>query len=296
MLLFVHDLTVIDSSYLCPQRGIVGESWIVDVQLDGDLNDESMVLDFGLVKKKIKSLIDAHIDHKLLVPRQNPITNIQHDGDKMLVDFNRPDHKSIHLNCPEEAFAFLDCETININAVIDHLHLIVQKELPSNILEVEFALRTEAIDTAYYHYTHGLKKHDGNCQRIAHGHRSKIIIERDGVRDSALESAWSECWRDIYLATKEDIVKAGVLDISAQAKQNVMQGHCDAHIGFSYEASQGRFEMLMPSSECEIIDTDTTVECLAQFIAGQLKTDHPSSDFKVFAFEGVGKGAIAFSG
>ena len=67
------------------------------------------------------------------------------------------------------------------------------------------------------------------------------------------------------------------------------------HIGFGYEALQGRFEMLMPRGECEVIPADSTVECLAQYIADQLKGDWPDSNFKVFAFEGVGKGAIAFS-
>ena len=54
MQLFVNDLTVMDFSYLCPRRGMVGESWIVDVMLDGDLNDESMIQDFGKVKKDLK--------------------------------------------------------------------------------------------------------------------------------------------------------------------------------------------------------------------------------------------------
>ena len=56
MNLFVRDLTVIDSSYICEHRGVVGESWILDVTMSGELNEMSMVLDFSKVKKQIKSL------------------------------------------------------------------------------------------------------------------------------------------------------------------------------------------------------------------------------------------------
>lgn len=296
MLLFVNDLTVMDFSYLCESRGIVGESWIVDVVLDGDLNDESMVLDFGLVKKQLKRLIDEHVDHKLLVPAESPSTTIQTCGDNVLVDFERSDNKSIYLNCPDEAYAFLDTTVINMDSVESYLRAIIKRELPANVQGLQLSLRAEHIDTPYYHYSHGLKKHDGNCQRIVHGHRSKIIIEQDGKRSEQLEREWSQRWQDIYLGTQEDIVEGTLLVLSDKARQFASGSECDQHIGFGYDADQGRFEMLMPVSECEVITSDSTVECLAQVIAEQLHQKCPDSAFKIFAFEGVGKGAIATSG
>jgi len=37
------------------------------------------------------------------------------------------------------------------------------------------------------------------------------------------------------------------------------------------------------------------VECIAQYLAEQIKQEHPNSSFKVKAYEGVKKGAIAES-
>jgi 6-pyruvoyl-tetrahydropterin synthase len=68
MQLFVDRLTNIDCSYLHPDHGIEGESWLVDIVLAGELDDASMIMDFGLVKKRIKALIDYTVDHCLLVP------------------------------------------------------------------------------------------------------------------------------------------------------------------------------------------------------------------------------------
>ena len=63
MQLFVKDLTVIDFSYLCPKRGMVGESWIVDVVLEGGLDEQNMVLDFAKVNGAIGIGPSAALTH-----------------------------------------------------------------------------------------------------------------------------------------------------------------------------------------------------------------------------------------
>lgn len=303
MQLFVNDLTVIDFSYLCPKRGMVGESWIVDIILDGSLNDQSMVLDFGRVKKQVKAIIDQSVDHKLLIPAEHPLTRVtrEQEGTHYWVDFMRPG-KSIHLYCPADAYAFIDAEIITMASTIDYLQAVIKRELPANVQGLHLTLRNEQIDGAFYHYTHGLKKHDGNCQRIAHGHRSAIQIFIDNERNSVIEERWAGRWRDIYIGTQEDVIDKSALQLSAAAAEAVSE----AHICYSYTAEQGVFELVLPRSENEVVNTDTTVECIADFIATAVATEiatpepaqrakNTPTEVKVIAYEGVGKGAIGYA-
>jgi 6-pyruvoyl-tetrahydropterin synthase len=291
MQLFVNDLTVMDFSYLCPERGMVGESWIVDVILNGDLNEESMVLDFSKVKKQLKHLIDEYIDHKLLVPVEHEFSQIQQDAktDMVIVDFMRPNAKSIHLNCPAEAYAFVYSSQVTMPSVSDYLKDVIATHLPENVVGIELNLRAEVINTPFYHYTHGLKKHDGNCQRIAHGHRSKVIVFENQQESVQLQEYWAKRWCDIYVGSEEDLVKP------KETVFSIKDNDASQHFYFAYQSSQGRFELAIPKTETEIIDTDTTVECLAQYMADEHKRMVIDSEFKVLAFEGVGKGAIAFA-
>jgi len=288
MQLFVNDLTVIDFSYLCTKRGMVGESWIVDLTLHGELDEQNMVLDFGKVKKQVKRIIDDTVDHKLAVPSEYVKTNVEHidNSDYIRVEFFSESGERIAISSPEDAYCFIDAEEITMADVITHLASVIKPQLPANVKKVELSLRAEDIGGFYYHYTHGLKKHDGNCQRIAHGHRSKIQIFENGMKCPRLEKLWSNAWADIYVATEEDKVEVAGLDY-IQAS--------DSQIAFKYESSQGHFELAMEQSAVYVMPVDTTVELIAQYIADKLKSENPQHDYKVVAFEGVAKGAIAYA-
>ncbi|WP_133407309.1 6-carboxytetrahydropterin synthase [Parashewanella tropica] len=287
MLLFVNDLTVIDFSYLCAERGMVGESWIVDVVLDGGLDEQNMVLDFAKVKKTIKRTIDDVLDHRLAVPMLSSASSYQDVEDEMVrVDFNSA-KGSIHLRCPEQAFSFIDSDVIDHDSTIQFLNNELKKVLPDNVLNIELTLRAEELNRPYYHYSHGLKKHDGNCQRIAHGHRSPISVFIDGEESQQWNEYWAQRWQDIYLGTEEDIVKLADLDVNSKDISD------QSHFGFKYQAPQGEFQLAISKEVCDIIPHDTTVELLADFVAQYVANESPNTKVLVKAYEGVGKGAIA---
>jgi len=286
MKLFVRDLTVIDSTYLDAQRGFVGESYIVDVTLAGGLNEMSMILDFSLVKKKIKAIIDAEVDHKLIVPHASSKCTVTMETQRTQVDYKLNDNSYIQLKCPNEAYCLLESEQITIEVLETYLEDIILLQLPDNVGELTIKLRPEQIDTPFYHYTHGLKKHDGNCQRIAHGHRSKLDIFINDELDLSLVQDWANRWQDIYLLSSEDIVQ--VTDLSFAPKST----HVET-LSSAYHAPQGYFELLIPAHRAEILPRDTTVEELAQFICEQTKKRVGSDSVTVYAYEGVGKGAIS---
>lgn len=284
MILFVRDLTVIDFSYLCQQRGLLGESYIVDVELHGDLDATSMVFDFGNVKKVIKRAIDTLIDHKLAYPAKAACLQVRHQAETEILQWQSA-RGLCQIASPAQAHVAIAAEVIDEASVTAFLIAQIKPLLPANVTALHFGLRPEKSASFYYHYSHGLKKHDGNCQRIAHGHRSTLEIYQNGMLSPRLNKYWTERWQDIYLGTAEDQVAAAQLEWLQPAALDAC---------FKYESAQGKFEICLPQAHCEIVPCDTTVECLAQFIADQLQQLEPAN-YRVVAYEGVGKGAIAFS-
>ncbi|MGD8557348.1 MAG: 6-carboxytetrahydropterin synthase [Chromatiales bacterium] len=278
-ILFVKGLTVMDFSYLHAERGLLGESWIVDVTLHGSLDEQGMVLDFSDVKKQVKRLVDEHFDHKLIIPTRSGCTHIGGMPGQPVVTFTFGGQgEQIRHTSPPTALCLLDAEAVTTESVSDAIEAALLEQMPPNVSKIEICLSEEKIDGAFYQYSHGLRQHCGNCQRIAHGHRSRIEIYRNGERDLQLEEEWSERWRDIYIGSRDDLVDAS-----------------GGHHHYYYQASQGEYDLVMPASHCYLIDTDSTVENLASHIAGMIGRENPRDEISIHAYEGVGKGAVGLA-
>lgn len=278
MQLFVDNLTNLDFSYLHPTRGVVGETWLASVVLDGALDEQGMVCDFGVVKKMLREWLDSEIDHRLLIPMDAPELTLTQSNNKTDLSWKITNAGPLHSTCPDQAIAQVDGSTITPESVAAWAIKMLKPMFPSSVDKLSLTFTPESISTPFYHYSHGLKKHAGNCQRIAHGHRSKIEIWRNGELSLSDMERMANLWSDIYIGSESDVTEKNASSTS-----------------FAYTAQQGEFTLSLPSQFVYMIDTDSTVEFIAQHIANKLKQENPNDSFKVKAYEGLAKGAIAQS-
>jgi 6-pyruvoyl-tetrahydropterin synthase len=202
--------------------------------------------------------------------------SLQSDATEVTVTWQYQNHSCL-CRSPSQAIVPVPLESITPAALARWCETQLMALFPDEVKGLSLSFAPEPTDGAFYHYSHGLQQHDGNCQRIAHGHRSKIQIFLDGERNTGLEAQWAAKFNDIYIGTRSHLM----------ATDNA------AEYAFLYQAPQGEFEIRLPHSVCYLIDTETTVEQIAAHLADEIKNAHPDQKVVVRAFEGVGKGAIA---
>jgi len=280
--LFVNNLTVIDFSYLHAELGLLGESWLVDIELDGSLDHQGMVLDFSDVKKQVKTLIDDQFDHRLILPATYKQCQIETSNHRSQVQFTLQNGASIIHKSPTSAITELSADRVTEASLSEEICTRLRPLLPDNVDELRIHLHSEADTQAWYRYSHGLKHHVGNCQRIAHGHRSRINIFIDGDASLSLEQQWADRLKDSYIGNTDDLI-------------DTVETGGTTYYRFGYTANQGHFELELPKQSCYLIDTDSTVENLAQHLAEEIKADHPANEVRVIGYEGIGKGAIGLA-
>ena len=169
--------------------------------------------------------------------------------------------------------------------------------MPQEVSKIVINLNKEKAvlkDDIFFHYTHGLKSHYGNCQRLLHGHRSTIEIFLNNSRDRALEFEFVKKLfkKSVHFVYWENVKNKKELELLL--KDHLPEGEFSLteDIVISYTSEQGEFELTIPLSDVYILQTESTVELLAEhFVKIIQKKVGSGIPISVAAFEGIGKGA-----
>jgi 6-pyruvoyltetrahydropterin/6-carboxytetrahydropterin synthase len=102
-------------------EGLHGHNYRVRVTIDGALNEEAwFVFDFVILKKIMKRLCDE-IDHKVLLPLENPKVQVTEDGDQVNVAYEGK---------PRYVFPKNDCSLLPLpNTTVEMLAELLVKRL-----------------------------------------------------------------------------------------------------------------------------------------------------------------------
>lgn len=293
--LFCEDFTGLDYAYLDRDKGFVGNSLSVNVKLTGKVSEEGILYDFSLVKKVIKQVIDNICDHKLVVPSQ---LVSYHKGQGKLQHVLAASQSKLEYIAPESAFCEIPETEVSIRAIKNFLEQKITKEMPKNILGIEVNLLQEkrSDHSVYINYTHGLKDHLGNCQRLFHGHRStfKIYIQKHRMERFERELFNKTFNKPIHFVCWDNIKnQAEVQKVTKQKEpEGIFENLHVVHI--AYSASQGLFEAKLPGNLVYFMQKETTAENMSlQFCYLTREMLDRDAQITVHFHEGIGKGAIS---
>jgi 6-pyruvoyl-tetrahydropterin synthase len=291
--LFVRDVGKIDCAMFDPSFGIIGQSWYVDVWLTGSLDDNGFVFDFSPLKALIRNTLATTLDHALIIPvgsQSVQYTELDQGERWTLKSKARGDQFESRWDYISAKGSVFPIHTIALKTanIEQEFARIIRHRLPPSVHQLVVKLREEAIapTEASYRYTHGITGHNGLCQRLFHGHRSRIEIFVGEERRPDLEHyVVREIFAtNIHIATLNQI-KSGHGEIGARGKTS-------EPITLAYTGSLGAFEATLPSNRVFFVEGETSVEALAREIARLIKREEQTTEkIRVVCYEGIDKGA-----
>ena len=123
-----------------------GHSYIVRMKLEGELDENGMVMDFVVLKKKLRSMI-AEMDHKVLLPAGSKVVRItEKDGSVEVVSCNK------RYVFPAEDVLMLDIPTTTAEEMARMMtdRIIEEIDFPKTVRSVSVGLDEERGQTAWY--------------------------------------------------------------------------------------------------------------------------------------------------
>ncbi len=298
--LFYRNVTILDYAYLDDHLGVVGDSLRVSVEFVGRTDQEGVVYDFSYAKGKVKEIIDRDCDHRLVVPRG---AVEERDGEAQenrcqIKFFYGPEDKWLSYHCPEQGICqipYANVSKANIQAFLEEAIL---REMPETVDAVKIELAEESVPAgkAVFHYTHGLKEHYGNCQRLFHGHRNTVDVEINGRAAPEYEHFLAnELFKgSVHFCKWENV--ANHAEIARACGTEKPEGRYPElpPVEIEYQASQGTFRGILPGQAAYFLQAESTVENLSMHFAKLIKAKVGEADVvSVRAYEGIAKGAVS---
>jgi len=124
------DYLVFASAHFITFRGhqcesLHGHNYRVGVMVEGAVDDECLfVLDFSILKKIVRKIVDD-IDHKVLLPTNNPKLAYRHEGEMVHVDyFGKPTYVFPKGDC-----ALLPIQNSTAEMLAEYIAVHVKREL-----------------------------------------------------------------------------------------------------------------------------------------------------------------------
>ena len=123
-----------------------GHSYIVRLRLEGDIGEDGLIMDFVVLKKKLKQMIDE-LDHKTLIPtRSNEVTvDVTEDEVQVMTCGKR-------YVFPMVDVTLLDIPTTTAEEMSKAMtqRMVSEIEFPANVRSVSIGLDEERGQTAWY--------------------------------------------------------------------------------------------------------------------------------------------------
>lgn len=294
--LFIDQVTNLDCAIFDSVSGIHGQSWHVGVELSGKLDEQGFVFDFSKLKKLVRQVLKDSIDHALVIPVSSKAVHFTEDEDleswqlHARCRMSETDSEWTY-QCPPGAVYPIRCKSINQPILEKEIARLLRHRLPDRVQEVKVTFKEEEAEktAAFFRYTHGITHHEGLCQRLFHGHRSRVEVHVGDERRADLEHfvARDILGQSVHIASTNQILEGPQVEV----------GNCGPEgqfISLAYEAVDGIFRATIPADKVFVIEGETSIECIAHQVAREIKIrENIKATVKVRIFEGIGKGAIA---
>lgn len=294
--LFFNNITCIDHAFVDNIGNIVGGSYHPIITVKGKVTeDESVVVDFSSGKKLMKSIIDHDngeigLDHKLwIIPGYSAC---------MTKNYSDTHYEIETRNGSRVVLPKTDVHIVNGNftgSVMQTVATDISNILSQQMSEYEFDVELTQIpfsvtqNPMMFRYSHGLKNSTSyGCKNIAHGHLSFFEITKFG---NDYREDCDDCKTGLRLV--EETLK-GINGSMFIMRENIISED-EQWIEFGYETPRRKMWAKINRNQQAniIVDSETTIEYLAEFIAKRMMNALLLAKVKEFRVsEGLQKGVV----